>query len=242
MSSVPVRIVVLGDFRSDFEPHAATGAAFRHAGERLGLDVRLEWVATPDIRERLAATLQEAQGFLIAPGSPYRDLAGMLAGIGYARRSGRPVLGNCAGFQHMVLEYAREVLGIADAGSEEYGPVPGTSVITPLTCSVAGRRMPVHLVPGSRVARIYDSDQADERYYCQFGIAPDLVERIDAAGFRVSGRDEGGEPRVLELEGHPFYLATLYVPQVLSTPAGPHPLVVAFVQASAEWRGRPGTD
>jgi CTP synthase (UTP-ammonia lyase) len=132
----------------------------------------------------------------------------------------------------MVIDYARNVLGWADAQREEYAPNASRLVISKLACSLAGREMQLKFVAGSRVAELYGAVTATERYYCNFGLNPEYVDLIVKGKFRGGGVDSEGEIRVMELSGHRFFVGTLYVPQVRSTPDFPHPLVVGFLQAS----------
>jgi CTP synthase (UTP-ammonia lyase) len=218
----------------------------------------------------------------IAPGSPYQSLDGALAAIRFARERNVPLLGTCGGFQHVVLEWARNVLGIEDAAHEEY--LPGTSehphpnplpvgegarprlFISRLACSLVGQTMQVRLVPGTLAAAAYGSLEAEEQYYCNFGINPEVVSAFFGPGtpqrefpiglgaspshnastaapaaadstassrtLMISGVDQAGEPRVIELAGHSFFVATLYVPQMQSRPGRPHPLVSAWLNAA----------
>jgi len=158
--------------------------------------------------------------------------------IGVARRGNVPLFGTCGGFQHVVLEYARHVLGFADAGHAEYDASASRLFITPLSCSLVGTTMAVQLQPGSRAALAYGATEATERYYCNFGLNPMHEDELIAGGLMVTGRDANGEARVVELPHHDFFVATLFVPQTSSTPEAPHPLIGAFVAAVQTHAGR----
>jgi CTP synthase (UTP-ammonia lyase) len=142
-----------------------------------------------------------------------------------------PLFGTCGGFQHVVLEYARHVLGFVDAGHAEYDASASRLFITPLSCSLVGTTMAVQLEPGSRAALAYGATEATERYYCNFGLNPTHEDDLIAGGLMVTGRDANGEARVVELPHHDFFIATLFVPQTSSTPEAPHPLIGAFIAA-----------
>src|SRR5580765_7146270 len=118
-----VTIGIIGDFDRGKHSHWATEAALFHAAARSGVSVEPRWVATPALAAAgdVAASLAEFDGFWGAPGSPYASFDGVLRGIEFARRSARPYLGTCAGFQYAVIEFTRNVLGIADADSAENG-------------------------------------------------------------------------------------------------------------------------
>jgi CTP synthase (UTP-ammonia lyase) len=235
------RIGVIGEFDPGHPTHPATDDALGHSAAALGTQVEVMWVSTADIVGDGvdAMPLDGFDGLLIAPGSPYRSLDGALTAIEHARTKGVPLLGTCGGFQHVVLELARNVLGLADAHHAEYDPDASTLFVTPLSCSLAGQTMAVDIRPDSRAGEAYGTTSADERYYCNFGLAPERVDDLVAAGLRVTGTDEHGEVRIVELPGQPFYVATLFVPQTSSTPVRPHPLVTAFVAAAAEQPAEP---
>jgi CTP synthase (UTP-ammonia lyase) len=94
--------------------------------------------------------------------------------------------------------------------------------------------MSLNFVPGSKVAQIYGAVQAKENYYCNFGVNPDVVPLLKKGPMQVVGSDNEGEIRILELPDHPFFVATLFVPQTCSLADRPHPLVTAFVRVVAE--------
>ncbi len=228
---MPRLIAVLGEYNPSYEPHQATDAAIEHSKTLLGADIDAEWISTQVIDEK---HLSDYSGLWIAPGSPYKNLEKTLCAIQYAREYQIPCLGTCGGFQHMLLEYARNVLGVKDASHAEYDPYASNLFISELPCSLVGREMRLNLVAGSQVAGIYSATSTREHYYCNFGVNPDYVPLLKQGPLRVSGSDAEGEVRVVEHPGHPFFIGTLFVPQQRSTPERPHPLVTAFLRAVLE--------
>jgi CTP synthase (UTP-ammonia lyase) len=225
-------IGVIGDFNARSETHAATNLAFRHAATRLGVQVGIEWVSTISLEEHAEDRLGRFDAFLCAPGSPYRSMRGALNGIRFAREDDRPLLGTCGGFQHMVLEYARNVMGIEGAEHAEEHPEAPDLFITPLACSLLGKVEEVRLSPGSRAFGIYNSSRTLERFYCNYGLNPARRAEVEQAGLRPSGFDSSGEVRILELPKARFFLATLFVPQASSSEDWPHPLICALLEAA----------
>ena len=221
-------IALLGEFDPTSKTHAATNAAIEHSCAALGIAVEGVWVATEDIEPALMAGFA---GIWVAPGSPYKNMDNTLWAIQYARENHIPCFGTCGGFQHMLLEYARNVLHFKDAHHAEYDPYASDLFISELTCSLAGREMQLDFVDGSMVAHIYGSLTATEAYYCNFGVNPDKIHLLKRGPLRITGSDAEGEIRVIELPNHPFFLGTLFVPQTKSTLNQPHPLVNAFVEA-----------
>jgi CTP synthase (UTP-ammonia lyase) len=222
------RIALLGEFSPSFPPHAATMAAVHHAAAALHVEMEAQWVSTAAVDDRL---LSEYAGLWVAPGSPYKSLERALRAIREARERGIPCFGTCGGFQHMVIEYARHVLSFADAQHAEYDPYASRLFISALECSLVGRAMTLHFRAGSRVAEIYGALSAEEEYYCDFGVSPEAVPLLRTGPLAITGSDAEGEIRVVELADHPFFIGTLFVPQMRSSPERPHPLVAAFVRA-----------
>ena len=233
------RIAIVGEFDPNFTPHEATNTAIAHSTEHLGLDIAAHWISAEDIHPDM---LREYTGIWMAPGSPYKNLQKALSAIQYARGNGMPCFGTCGGFQHMVIEYARNVLGYKDAQHAEYDPYGSKLFISSLACSLAGREMRLRFLAGSKVAKIYGAVEATERYYCNFGVNPEVVPLFKNSPMRIAGWDDEGEIRVLELPEHQFFVATLFVPQTLSRAEHPHPLVTAFIKAVAEQAGMRGEE
>jgi CTP synthase (UTP-ammonia lyase) len=226
-------IAIIGEYTPTFPPHIATSAAIKDSCSASGLDIDGIWVSTEEIDKTL---FERFSGIWVAPGSPYKNMAQALSAIRYARENGVACFGTCGGFQHMIIEYARNVLGFKDAGHAEYDPYASNLFITQLACSLAGREMELTFSPGSRVAEIYGATSVTEQYYCNFGVNPDYVSLLKSGSLKITGSDSEGEIRVIELPGHPFFLGTLFVPHTRSTAEQPHPLVTAFVRAVAETR------
>ena len=228
-----VRIGVIGDFNANHALHPATSEAIRHTMAGQGADASVEWLATDQLHD-----FSRFAGLWCSPGSPYRSLDGALEGIRWARLHGVPFFGTCAGFQHAVLEFARNVLHIRDAMHAEYDPSAPALVIRPLACSLTGKKLPIELKAGSRAAMSYGAARAEESYYCTFGLNPEYRSSLEANGMTVSGWDDEGEARIVELEDHPFFVATLFVPQAKSTPDRPHPLITAFCESARRFGER----
>jgi CTP synthase (UTP-ammonia lyase) len=216
---------------TDYDPtrptHRFTARAFADLG------VALDWLPPPALA-RDPGRLAAYGGVLLAPGPPGAGLDGALAAARFAREHDLPLLGTCGGFQHVLVEFARSAAGIAGAAHAELDPSAASPVCVPLACSLAGTRAPVHLRPGTLAATAYRGAATTvEPFFCSYGLNRDFEPALMSAGLRFSGFDANGEPRVLELPGHPFFLATLYVPQAASEKDAPHPVLSAFTAAVA---------
>lgn len=226
------KIAIIGDYQENYRPHDATNEAIVHAASFLEEIVSADWIPTASIDDNFNTIITTYQGFWIAPGSPYNSMSGALKIIKYAREKGIPTIGTCGGFQHMVIEYARNILGITDAEHAEYNPYASTLIVNPLQCSLAGQTLEIELKDKvSKTYQIFNQDTITEKYYCNFGLNPKYQQEIHNSGFKVTGTDSLQEARILELEDHPFFIATLFIPQDNSTLQKPHPLVTAFLKS-----------
>jgi CTP synthase (UTP-ammonia lyase) len=222
------RIGIIGDFNPGNPTHVFTNNGIQHAAEVLGKPIDVVWLPTDE-----PAEYGQFQGFLGSPGSPYRCFDGALAGIRYARENNIPFIGTCGGSQHLMIEYARNVMGLADAAHAESDPYASCLFVTPLSCSLVGKTMEVAIKPGSKAAAACQAERSMEAYYCNFGLNPVYQESLERAGLEITGTDENGEVRIVELGSHPFFMGTLFVPQARSEPGKPHPLMLAFCRAAA---------
>ncbi|HEY2931350.1 MAG TPA: hypothetical protein VGK99_06340 [Acidobacteriota bacterium] len=135
-------------------------------------------------------------------------------------------------------------MGIADADSAEHGQGSNNLVIYPVVCAVQQRPagapklsggLRVHIEPKSIARLIYKSHDVEEEFFCNYEVNPAYESRRQDAGLRFSARGGQGEVRAAELANHRFFLATLFQPQLSSTAENPHPVVMAFVKAAAEF-------
>jgi CTP synthase (UTP-ammonia lyase) len=224
-----IRIGIIGDFNPLNPTHVATNDGIGHAAEVLSMPIEALWLPTDR-----PTTGADYHGLFGSPGSPYRSFDGALSGIRFARENGIAFLGTCGGLQHLMIEYARNVMGLKDAAHAESDPHASCLFVTPLSCSLEGKTMEVTLKADSRAALACQSSRSMEAYYCNFGLNPQYRAQMESAGLSVTGTDENGEVRVVELASHPFFVGTLFVPQARSKPGSPHPLVLAFCRAAAK--------
>jgi CTP synthase (UTP-ammonia lyase) len=229
---IPARLAIVGDYDSTMYTHLAIDASLGHVRELREHALEWSWIATPTLATNASAHLALIDAIWLAPASPYASTDGALAAIRYARETGLPFLGVCGGFQHAVLEFARNVAGLTDAEHAELNPNAATAVISPLACSLVGKAAPVFLDPTCRTASIYGRWRVVERYHCNYGLNPEYRDTLHRRGLHIVGEDDQGDARVIELAGHPFFIATLFQPQLESAPGAPAPLVRALVDAA----------
>ncbi|MBW7457320.1 hypothetical protein ACFOLF_01210 [Paenibacillus sepulcri] len=220
-----MKIGIVGDFNPAYPSQQAAQEALVHSSERAGISARMDWIPSTGVKDRM----YDYNGYWIAPGVP-KSLDGVLQVIQYARQNQVPVLGTCGGFQYMVMEFARNVLQIEDIGHEEQNPAARNLIISRLSCSLAGQDVKVIIMKTSRVYDIYQTEEVTEPFRCSFGLNAAYITELENAGLLITGSDSSGEPRVIEMPEHPFYIGTLFVPQLRSTPVSPHCLVDAFLE------------
>ncbi|GAA2363644.1 CTP synthase C-terminal region-related (seleno)protein [Nonomuraea africana] len=223
-----MRLALVGDRSPTVRSHVRVPLLLEALREREGITLDAYWIPTEE-----AGELSGFDGVWLLPGSPYRSESGAVSAIRAAREQAIPFLGTCAGFQHAMLEYARNVCAL-DVAHAEYEP--GTErglLIAPLACSLVGHEGEVRLAPGSLIRQAVGAERAIERYHCSFGLNADYLPALEAGGLRFTAHDEDGRARAAELPGHPFYLATLFQPELSGDGSRPHPVITAFSRAVA---------
>jgi CTP synthase (UTP-ammonia lyase) len=224
-----IGIGLVGDRDPSVPAHQAIPMALQLAANALDVDVDHEWVPTEEITQ--VSRVARYDGLWCVPASPYRNMDGALLAIEFAREQQRPFLGTCGGFQHAVIEYARNVQGWADAEHAETAPDAERAVIAPLACSLIETTGVVRFRPGSLIAAAYGLNQASEGYRCRYGLNEDFQAALLSGPLRIAADDEDSEVRAVELDSHPFFVATLFQPERTALRGLLPPLVSAFVRA-----------
>jgi CTP synthase (UTP-ammonia lyase) len=231
METNAIRIALIGDHDPQVTAHQAIPVALGMAGEHSGKDVQLQWLATDSINAEMS--LVGFDGFWCVPASPYRDMDGALRAIRFARERQRPFLGTCGGFQHAVLEFARNVLGWKDAEHGETSPDATRALLTPLACSLVEAVDSIRLVEGSLIAKAYENAEIREGYRCRYGVNPEFERALLKQQLHAVGHDSAGDLRAVELNDHPFFVATLFQPERAALKGILPPLVRALIEACA---------
>lgn len=228
----PPRLALVGDRSDSVQAHPRIPAILGALSGPGVEPVEPYWVASTAIES--PADVAGFDGIWVVPGSPYESMDGVLAAIQAARLEQIPLLGTCGGFQHILLEFARHVCGLSRVAHAEIDPGAEELLLVPLSCKLFGEESEVIIVPGTRAARAMGAGPSTERYFCRFGLERSYEDVLTAAGLVVSGRDTDGEARVVELPDHPFFIGTLFQPELSSDATWVHPLIGAFCQAVRE--------
>ncbi len=233
MTQLTPRVALVGDRSANIRAHTCIPAILDALLHREGLALDPYWIATSDVGE---CDLSGFDAIWLAPGSPYASAEGAFAAVRTAREQGIPFLGTCGGFQHALIEYARDVCGLAGVENAEVTPDAAEQLIVPLECSLKGHEEAVMVVPGTLAAKVSGAGRRVERYHCSYGLNPDYLERLNSGGLRFSGFDDTGQVRIAELPDHPFFLCTLFQPELSGDGTQPHPVIRAFATAAAAER------
>jgi CTP synthase (UTP-ammonia lyase) len=229
-----IRIGLIGDYNPEVKAHFAIPRAVALASHTKSFEAETSWLPTPLLESLAKEELSTFNAFWCVPGSPYASMDGALNAIRFAREHKYPFLGTCAGFQHAIIEYARNVLGLTEADHTESNPTTTIPIISPLACSLVEAQGTVRLLPNSRIDAIYGSSETVERYFCSYGFNPNFKSLFEQSEMHITGVDIDGTARVIELAHHPFFIGTLFQPELSAFTNVVHPLITAFLQAIAE--------
>ena len=230
--SPPLRVALIGDYNPSVIAHQAIPPALQLAASAGGVEVGPVWIHTSSITGR-DEEFAEFDGIWCVPASPYANQDGALAAIRFAREHSVPFLGTCAGFQHAIIEYARNVCGMQAADHQETAPDAAQLVITKLACSLVEQTEELLLAPSGIVRRAYGVQRITEGYHCNFGVNPEFEPLLLENEFQAAARDLAGNLRGVELTTHPFFVATLFQHERRALHREHSPIVDAFVLAMA---------
>jgi len=236
-------IHVVGKYVGYEDSYKSLNEALYHGGFEHGLKVNIKWIEAEALElPEGTDTLEEADGILVPGGFGDRGTRGMMRAAQVARERSIPYFGICYGFQWAAVEYARHVAGLSDADSTECSPDTPTKVIYKLRDLLGvdelGGTMrlgayPCQLAPGSLAARIYETDNIEERHRHRYEFNCLYEPQLTEAGLRISGRSPDGKfVEIAELPSHPWFVAVQFHPEFKSKPTAPHPLFAAFVDAA----------
>ncbi len=239
-----LRIALVGKYVALPDAYLSVAEALRHAGIASGRHIDIQWVKAEELGgDNVAEVLSGASGILVPGGFGTRGLEGKMAAIRFARENGVPFLGLCLGMQMAVVEFARHVLGLHLADTAEVDPETPDAVIHLMPDqdldSLGGTmRLGAYdcrLREGSISARAYGEGLIHERHRHRYEFNNAYTRAFEEHGLRVSGRNPQRDlVEIVELDGHPFFLAVQFHPEFKSRPDRPHPLFRAFVEAAKD--------
>jgi CTP synthase (UTP-ammonia lyase) len=229
MKKSRIKIAILGDFNPIYHTHHALNDSILQVSNHLGTFVQCDWISTDLFDTTVVFGKGLYSALWIAPGSPYKDFVNVLNVIRYARVNNIPTLGNCGGFQHMVIEFARNVCGITHADHEETNGVSDDLVIHKLACSLAGLEENLSIIDQeSIIYSIIKKEKFPSRYFCSYGLNDKYYDILQKKGLTFTSRSDEGAIRSFELKSHPFFVGTLFQPALVSSEGEPNPILVEF--------------
>lgn len=227
-----IKVGIIGDY--DGRPsHIATSESLKHSSEALGTAIEVIWVPTESLISD-TTQLAEYQGLWCAPGSPYKSMLGALNGVRYARENDVPFLGTCGGFQHAILEYAKDILQYKEIEDDDFDIYSTNIFLSEMTCSLVGQSRTILIQDNTLLSEIYKETKMVERYNCSFGLNEEFEKALLQKDWMVAAKDEQGEVRALVLDGKKFFVITLFQPQLSSSKENPHILVNSFIRKIVE--------
>lgn len=232
MKKSRAKIAILGDFNPTYHTHHALNDSILQVNNHLDTFVQCDWICTDVFDPTVVFGKGLYSSLWIAPGSPYKDFDNVLDVIRYARVNNIPTLGNCGGFQHMVIEFARNVCGIAHADHEETNSDSNDPVIHKLACSLAGMEENLAIIDKTSIIHsIMKRDNFLARYFCSYGLNEKYYEILQNNGLIFTSKSDEGAIRSFELKSHPFFVGTLFQPALVSNDAEPNPILVEFFKS-----------
>jgi CTP synthase len=242
-SDRPVKIGLIGKYVTLIDAYLSVVEALKHGGFHHGGRVEVDWIQAEDVEGLLAGgRLRDLDGIVIPGGFGERGFEGMIAAAGYAREHNIPCLGLCLGMQAMVVEYARDVLGLAGANSSEFdsqSPHPVIDLmesqrdVTDLGGTMRLGAYVAELAPDSHVARAYGKTVVSERHRHRYEFNPKYRSRFEGSGLHATGTSPDGRlVEFVELDDHPYWIGTQAHPEFKSRPTRPAPLFREFIGAA----------
>jgi CTP synthase len=250
-----VNIAMVGKYVDFRDSYISLSEALLHGGIHTRTNVKIHYVESQDIEKEGVDKLRKMDGIVVPGGFGDRGIEGKIQAVRFARESAIPYLGICLGMQVAVIEYARNVAGLAGAQSTEFRrdtPHPVIALITEWqtgtgaieerdegsdlggTMRLGAQR--VDLAEGSLAAAMYGATQIHERHRHRYEVNNNYRERLEKAGMRFSGRSIDDLVEVVELPRHPWFIASQFHPEFTSNPRDGHPLFIGFVRAARQHR------
>lgn len=240
-----VNIGLVGKYVELPDAYKSIAESFIHAGAHLACKVNVHWISSETITNKsVNRVLKNLDGILVAPGFGERGIEGKIEAIRYVRENNIPFFGICLGMQCAVVEFARNVMGYEEAASTELNndtPYPVISLmenqknIQDYGGTMRLGQYDCKIKKPSKVATAYGSTSIKERHRHRYEFNNDYLKDMEAHGLKAVGiNPESNLVEIVELSGHPYFVATQFHPELKSTVMSPHPLFVSFIDAVAK--------
>jgi CTP synthase len=248
-----VRVAVVGKYTSLPDSYKSLAEALNHGGIANNMRVNMDWIDSQIFEtEDAVKHLEDVHAILVPGGFGERGSSGKIAAVKFARERKVPYFGICFGMQMAVIEAARNLVGLKDASTTEFGPAKDP-VVGLMTEWLAGNQWvrrnvgddlggtmrlgayPAALTPGSRVAEIYGTTEISERHRHRYEVNIEYRQRLEDVGVVFSGMSPDGVlPEIIERADHPWFVGVQFHPELKSKPFDPHPLFTSFIKAAVD--------
>lgn len=241
-----VKIALVGKYTALHDAYISVVEALKHGGIANRADVEIKWVPSETVTaESVDDLLGDVSGIIVPGGFGDRGIEGMITAVQYAREHKLPYLGICLGMQMAIVEFARHVLGYADAHTTEINPdtthpvihiMPDQNGVTDLGGTLRLGAYPCEIQKGSKAYEIYGSEKISERHRHRYEVNNDYREALISGGMILSGLSPDGHiVEMCEIKDHPWFVATQAHPEFKSRPNKPHPLFAGFIKAACSY-------
>lgn len=249
-----ITVAMVGKYMELLDAYKSLNESLTHAGIHTRTKVNVNYINAEDVEKEGTKLIEDADAILVPGGFGERGLEGKLMSVKYARENKIPYLGICLGMQSVVIEFARNVLGLKDANSTEFNKETANPVIGLITewvtseggveqrdeSSDLGGTMRLggqecRLVAGSKSREVYGDDVIVERHRHRFEVNNNYVDQLQKAGLKIGGWSaDDNLVEMVELEDHPWFVACQFHPEFTSTPRDGHPLFTSYIQAAVD--------
>ena len=253
-----VTIGMVGKYVELHDAYKSVNEALKHGGLKKRLQVHIKYIDSEDVEVKGTDVLAGLDAILVPGGFGKRGIEGKIAAAKYARENGIPYLGICLGMQVALIEYARDVAGMAGANSTEFDPDTKYPVVALITewkdesgkvekrsdKSDLGGTMRLggqlcHLQPGSKVRELYGQDDIVERHRHRYEVNNNLIKQITDKGLKIAGLSTDNKlVEIIENPNHPWFIGVQFHPEFTSNPRKGHPLFSGFIKAAKEYQDK----
>ncbi len=231
-----IEVALIGDYNPSVTAHIAIPKALEINSKKNNCKTKYKWIDTIRIKNNIKTLLSKVSGVWCVPASPYKNTEGALDAIRFVRENKIPFLGTCGGYQHAILEFARNVLGYKNADNTEVNPKAEMPLIAAMKCSLIEETGDIIINKNSKLFKFYKTEKIKEKYHCSYGFNPKYISLFENSDLKIVGFDLENDPRIIELRSHLFFIGTAFQPERSALNNDTHPIVDGFIKAAIEFK------
>ncbi len=227
-----IKVAITGDYNPNYSPHVATSDSIMHVAEEYGVKTSFDWIETPRLEENPADTLKGYSHIWASP-APYKSKSGILNAINYARTNMIPFIGTCGGLMYSIAEFCLNELKLDGSKLDIKAENQENQVlISDPCCSHEFYDIEINIEKNLKTSLFYPKSYSYEISNCGFSVNKNHYQMLNNAGLVVAATDNSGDAKIFELEEHPFFILTKFLPQLLSSEGKPHPLIFSYLTSN----------